>query len=93
MAVRVAGRTRAAPLDWPNPQLSYLLTAFALMLARTALGVGVAFNHLMARARQATTIKSWVLLPAIAAAGLLIGICSIRWPELPGNGKYSDGEP
>ena len=28
-----------------------------------------------------------MLIPAIAAAGLLIGICSVWWPELPGNGK------
>ena len=28
-----------------------------------------------------------MLIPAIAAAGLLIGICSIWWPELPGNGR------
>ncbi len=45
------------------------------------------FNRIMAMARPATTIKSWVLIPAIAAAGLLIGICSVWWPELPGNGK------
>ena len=32
-------------------------------------------------------MKSWLLIPAIAAAGLLIGICSVWWPELPGNGK------
>ena len=31
--------------------------------------------------------KSWVLIPTIAAAGLLTGICSIWWPELPGNGR------
>jgi H+/Cl- antiporter ClcA len=74
-------------LDWPDPQLSYLLTAFALVLSPLALGVGLAFNHLMARARPATTMKSWLLIPAIAGAGLLIGICSIWWPELPGNGK------
>ena len=41
----------------------------------------------MARARPAKLKKSWVLIPAIAAAGLLIGLCSIRYPELPGNGK------
>ena len=28
-----------------------------------------------------------MLIPAIAAAGLLTGICSIWWPELPGNGR------
>lgn len=75
------------PLDWPDPQLSYLLTAFAVVLAPLALGVGSAFNWLMARARPAELMKSWVLIPAIAAAGLLIGLCSIRYPELPGNGK------
>ena len=46
------------PLDWPDIQLSYLLTAFALVLAPLALGVGLAFNHIMARARPATTINS-----------------------------------
>jgi H+/Cl- antiporter ClcA len=28
-----------------------------------------------------------VLIPAIAGAGLLTGICSHWWPELPGNGR------
>jgi H+/Cl- antiporter ClcA len=32
-------------------------------------------------------LQSWVLIPTIAAAGLLTGICSIWWPELPGNGR------
>jgi H+/Cl- antiporter ClcA len=41
----------------------------------------------MARARPAITMKTWILIPTIAAAGLLIGLCSIRYPELPGNGK------
>jgi H+/Cl- antiporter ClcA len=31
--------------------------------------------------------RSWILIPTIAGAGLLIGICSIWWPELPGNGR------
>ena len=75
------------PLHWPDIQLSYLLTAFALVLAPLAFAVGLAFNHVMARARPATTMKSWLLIPAIAAAGLLIGICSVWFPELPGNGK------
>ena len=75
------------PLDWPDPQLSYLLTVFAVLLSPLAVGVGLAFNRLMARARPATTMKSWLLIPAIAAAGLLVGVCSVWWPELPGNGK------
>ncbi len=28
-----------------------------------------------------------MLIPALAAAGLLTGVCSHWWPELPGNGK------
>jgi H+/Cl- antiporter ClcA len=75
------------PLTWPDPHLSYLLVGFALCLSPLAFGVGQLFNRIMALARPAATIKSWVLIPAIAAAGLLIGICSVRWPELPGNGK------
>ncbi len=89
LAVAVASPVtrEAAPLDWPSPQLSYLLTGFALALAPLAVGVGLAFNYIMARARPSATMKSWVLIPTIAAAGLLIGVCSIRYPELPGNGK------
>jgi H+/Cl- antiporter ClcA len=49
--------------------------------------VGLAFNKVMAWARPAGTTTSWLRIPAIAAAGLLIGLCSIRYPELPGNGK------
>jgi H+/Cl- antiporter ClcA len=89
LAVAVASPVThdATPLDWPNPQLSYVLTAFALALAPVALGVGLAFNKVMAFARPAIEIKSWVLIPAIAGAGLVMGICSHWWPELPGNGK------
>jgi H+/Cl- antiporter ClcA len=89
LAVTVASRVThdVPPLTWPDPQLSYLLTGFALVLSPLAFGVGLLFNRIMAVARPATTIKSWVLVPAIAAAGLLIGICSVWWPELPGNGK------
>jgi H+/Cl- antiporter ClcA len=89
LAVAVASPVThaAAPLDWPNPQLSYLLTGFALLLAPLSFGVGLAFNRIMDLARPAKTPTSWLLIPAIAAAGLLIGICSIHWPELPGNGK------
>src|SRR6185437_368622 len=38
-------------------------------------------------ARAAAKPRSWLLIPAIAGAGLLTGVCSIWWPELPGNGK------
>jgi H+/Cl- antiporter ClcA len=75
------------PLVWPNPNLSYLLTGFALLLAPLALAAGLLFNRLMSMARPKTVMTSWLLIPAIAAAGLLVGICSHWWPELPGNGK------
>jgi H+/Cl- antiporter ClcA len=89
LAVAVASPVthESPPLHWPDPQLSYLLTGFALVLAPLALCVGLAFNHIMQRARPAAPIKSWLLVPAIAGAGLMIGICSVWWPELPGNGK------
>jgi len=32
-------------------------------------------------------MRTWTLVPALAGAGLLMGICSYWWPELPGNGK------
>jgi H+/Cl- antiporter ClcA len=31
--------------------------------------------------------NTWLLIPAVAAAGLLVGLCSHRLPELPGNGS------
>lgn len=73
-------------LHWPNPDLSVLLTVVALFLAPLALVVGRAFNRLMAAA-QREQMKSWLLIPAIAAAGLLVGACSHWLPELPGNGS------
>jgi H+/Cl- antiporter ClcA len=74
-------------LQWPGPQLSYFLTAAAVVLAPLTLGVGLAFNRIMALGRPATPMRSRLLVPAIAAAGLVTGICSHWWPELPGNGK------
>src|SRR6202034_437661 len=74
-------------LHWPNPHVSYRLSGYALALAPLSLVLGLAFNRLMAAARQAALTRSWLLIPAIAVAGLLIGVCSCWWPELPGNGK------
>jgi H+/Cl- antiporter ClcA len=74
-------------LDWPSAESTYLLSAHALAVAPVAFVVGLAFNRIMAAARPANLMRSWVLIPALAAAGLLIGICSHWWPELPGNGK------
>ncbi|HXY63135.1 MAG TPA: chloride channel protein [Mycobacterium sp.] len=74
-------------LNWPHPHLSYLLIVYALLLAPLTLVVGLAFNRLVAAADRAALTRSWLLIPAIAGAGLLIGVCSHWWPELPGNGK------
>jgi H+/Cl- antiporter ClcA len=74
-------------LTWPDAKLSYLFVLLALFIAPLALAVGLAFNRVMAVARPNVEIASWVLIPAIAGAGLLTGVCSIWWPELPGNGR------
>jgi H+/Cl- antiporter ClcA len=74
-------------LNWPNIQVSYRLIGYALVLAPLTLILGLAFNRLMASARHVGLTRSWLLIPAVAGAGLLIGVCSRWWPELPGNGK------
>jgi H+/Cl- antiporter ClcA len=75
------------PLSWPDARMSYLLVFLALAIAPLAAALGLAFSRVMAVARPKVQIRSWVLVPAIAAVGLLTGICSIWWPELPGNGR------
>jgi H+/Cl- antiporter ClcA len=89
LAVAVASfATHDQPnLHWPNPDVSYRLIGYALALAPLTLVLGLAFNRLMAAASQAALTRSWLLIPAIAGAGLLVGVCSRWWPELPGNGK------
>lgn len=80
--------TRDQPnLQWPVEESTYLLTAHGLLLAPVALAVGLAFNRLMAAARPARQIRTPLLIPALAGAGLVMGICSHWWPELPGNGR------
>jgi H+/Cl- antiporter ClcA len=74
-------------LTWPDAKLSYLFAFLALAIAPLAAAVGLAFNRVMAIAKPKVQFKSWVLIPSVAAAGLLTGICSIWWPELPGNGR------
>jgi H+/Cl- antiporter ClcA len=74
-------------LEWPIGESAYLLTAHGLLLAPLALAVGLAFNRIMAAARPPRLMRTWVLIPALAAAGLVTGICSHWWPELPGNGR------
>ena len=74
-------------LTWPDAKLSYLFAFLALAIAPLAAAVGLAFNRVMAIAKPKVQFTSWVLIPSVAAAGLLTGICSIWWPELPGNGR------
>ena len=74
-------------LDWPSAHSSFELTGRAVVLAPLTLVVGLAFNRLMAAARRVRLTRSWVLVPALAGAGLVMGICSHWWPELPGNGR------
>jgi H+/Cl- antiporter ClcA len=74
-------------LHWPNPDVSYLLIGYAAVLAPLALSVGLVFNRLMGWASQRELPTSWLLIPGIAGAGLLVGVCSHWWPELPGNGR------
>ncbi|OBI21724.1 chloride ion channel protein [Mycobacterium sp. E2462] len=80
--------TRDEPnLHWPVGESTYLLTAHGLLLAPVTLLVGLAFNRLMAVARPRAAMRGWLLVPALAGAGLVTGLCSYRWPELPGNGR------
>ena len=74
-------------LTWPTARLSYLFAFLALAIAPLAAAVGLAFNRVMAVARPKVQFRSWILIPTIAAAGLITGVCSIWWPELPGNGR------
>jgi H+/Cl- antiporter ClcA len=74
-------------LQWPNPDVSYRLIGYALALAPLALVIGLAFNRVMGWAGQRELPRTWRLIPAIGGAGLLVGVCSHWWPELPGNGR------
>ncbi|MDX1892594.1 chloride channel protein [Mycolicibacterium sp. 050158] len=74
-------------LVWPDSRLSYLFVFLACAIAPLAVAVGFAFDKLTSLARPRPQPRSWLLIPAIAAAGLVTGICSIWWPELPGNGR------
>lgn len=74
-------------LVWPDPSLSYLFVILACAIAPLAVVVGFTFDKVMTWVRPRPQIRSWMLVPAIAVAGLATGICSIWWPELPGNGR------
>ncbi|MGE4361580.1 MAG: chloride channel protein, partial [Mycolicibacterium sp.] len=74
------------PLSWPDSRLSYLFVFLALALAPVATAVGLVFDRMMHGAPR-MTLRSWMVIPGIAAAGLLTGVCSIWLPELPGNGR------
>ncbi|GAB7068882.1 chloride channel protein [Mycobacterium hodleri] len=74
-------------LVWPDATLSYLFVLLACAVAPLAVVVGLAFDTVTALARPRPQSRSWLLIPAIAVAGLATGVCSIWWPELPGNGR------
>lgn len=74
-------------LAWPDPKLSYFFVLLACAIAPLAVAVGLAFDKLIKLLRPRPQIRSWLLVPAIALAGLATGICSIWWPDLPGNGR------
>lgn len=73
------------PLHWPDAELSYLFAGLAVLIAPLSVGIGLAFNRITATTGEPSA--SWRIIPAIAGAGLLTGICSIWWPQLPGNGE------
>jgi H+/Cl- antiporter ClcA len=87
VAIGSASTHDHADLSWPAVESTYLLTAHGLLLAPLTLAVGLAFNKIMAVARPSKLMRTWMMIPALAAAGLAIGICSHWWPELPGNGR------
>jgi hypothetical protein len=68
---RTSPVTHDAPLDLPNPKCP-IYSAFAPVLAPLALAVGLAFNRAMASARPKKVMKSWLLIPGIAAASLRV---------------------
>ena len=74
-------------VQWPQADVSYLFVFLALALAPLAAAVGLTFDTVMTKARPTVQPRSWRLIPAIAAAGLLTGVCSLWLPELPGNGR------
>lgn len=75
------------PLTWPDFELSPLFAFLAVAISPLAAAVGLAFDRVMTAARPRIQMRSWTLIPAIAGAGLLTGVCSVWWPELPGNGR------
>ena len=74
-------------LVWPDPKLSYLFVFLACAIAPLSVAVGLAFDKVTSLARPRPQMRSWLLIPAIALAGLATGVCSIWRPELPGNGR------
>ncbi|OBG92330.1 chloride ion channel protein [Mycobacterium sp. E136] len=75
------------PLTWPDFELSPLFAFLAVTISPLAAVIGLGFDRVMSAARPRVQMRSWVLVLTVAAAGLATGVCSIWWPELPGNGR------
>lgn len=75
------------PLTWPDFELSPLFAFLAVTISPLAAVIGLGFDRVMSAARPRVQMRSWALVLTVAAAGLATGVCSIWWPELPGNGR------
>ena len=72
---------------WPDTQYTWKVLLFAIAAMPIGMLVGTGFSRLVERAKRYALTTSWLVIPAVGAAGLVTGICSIWMPQLPGNGK------
>ena len=82
--------THGAPtFDWPPVTLQWSDPSVwgAIALAPVFALVGMGFRGLLTLATPTPPPHSWVLVPALGAAGVLTGAVSLWLPQVPGNGK------
>jgi H+/Cl- antiporter ClcA len=77
----------AATFEWPHTHFTRGVFLFAIIAMPLAALIGTGFNALVQRAERHAPPPSWLLIPAIGAAGLLTGTTSVWLPQIPGNGK------
>jgi H+/Cl- antiporter ClcA len=80
------------PRKWPEARLSYLFVFLALALSPLAAAVGLAFERVMAAARPRVQIRSRMLIPAIAVAGLATGVLHLVARVAGQRPQHSDRE-